>query len=420
MFENIVKHVEDENCRKILEHLLGTITSKNNEINMLHQRVFELEKRISTQEKYTSKDCLIVENMPLTRSNEPLTKQVCQFLKDYLNYSTTPSNFKACHLLGPWTNENYPPAIIIKFIYFAEKDLVFSRKAMLAGKINHANKRSIFIKERLPEYQRQLKSYAEKRGLVTTTLNCNVKLFRKSTNGHYKSFAIESVEDIVNAETYSVKKSQDIGSQRPNEVRVQRRSEFPNSTEQNLGEVSIMSEDGDKLAETSDNSKHRHERSGNAVTNEMQMTLPVKSKHCSASRSVNTNKNLNSEEVVPVEDVESEVVPVKNVELEQGNDQQSKNEDISRSTKELFATPNSTKSLLKRLRDSPNDEEVNINMLNEFLQKAKNAKQIQEQVNGDEQLQEQVNGDENDKYKEVGEVSDKELSDGEIDSQVGS
>ena len=345
MFENIVKHVEDENCRKILEHLLGTITSKDNEINMLRQKVFELEKRITTQEKYTFKDCLVVENMPLTRSNEPLTKQVCQFLKDYLNYSTTPSNFKACHLLGPWTNENYPPAIIIKFIYFAEKDLVFSRKAMLAGKINHANKRSIFIKERLPEYQRQLKSYAEKRGLVTTTLNCNVKLFRKSTNGHYKSFAIESVEDIVKAETYSVKKSQDIGSQRPNEVRVQRRSEFPNRTEQNLEEVSIMSEDGDKLADTSDNSKHRRERSGNAVTNEMQMTLPVKSKHCSARRSVNTNKNLN-------ENIVSEVVPVKDVELEQGNDQRSNNEDISRSTKELFATPNSTKSLLKRLRDS--------------------------------------------------------------------
>ena len=76
---------------------------------------------------------------------------------------------------------------------------------------------------------------------MTTTLNCNVKLFSKSINGHYKSFAIESVEDIVKAETYSVKKSQDIGSQRPNEVRVQRRSEFPNRTEQNLEEVSIMS-----------------------------------------------------------------------------------------------------------------------------------------------------------------------------------
>ena len=173
-----------------------------------------------------------------------------------------------------------------------------------------------------------------------------------------------------------------------------------------------MSEDGDKLADTSDNSKHRREISGNAVTNEMQMTLPVKSKHCSASRSVNTNKNLNENivsEVVPVKDVESEVVPVKNVELEQGNDQRSKYEDISRSTKEVFATPNSTKSLLKRLRDSPNDEEGNINMLNEFLQKAKNDKQIQEQDNGEE----------NEKYKEVGEVSDKELSDGEIDSQEG-
>ena len=214
---------------------------------------------------------------------------------------------------------------------------------------------------------------------MTTTLNCNVKLFRKSTNGHYKSFAIESVEDIVKAETYSVKKSQDIGSQHPNKVRVQRRSEFPNRTEQNLEEVSIMSEDGDKLADTSDNSKHRREMSGNAVTNEMQMTLSVKSKHCSASRSVNTNKNLNENivsEVVPVKDVESEVMPVKDMELEQGSDQRSKDEDVSRSNKELLATPNSTKSLLKRLRESPNDEEGNMNMLNEFLQKAKNAKQI--------------------------------------------
>ena len=73
-------------------------------------------------------------------------------------------------------------------------------------------------------------------------------------------------------------------------------------------------------------------------------------------------------------------------------------------------TPNSTKSLLKRLRESHNDEEGNKNMLNEILQKAKNAQRKQEQDNGDV----------NEKHKEEGEVSDRELSDGEIDSQVGS
>ena len=102
--------------------------------------------------------------MPINRSKEPLSHQVCRFLQTHMDHQTTPASFKACHFLGKWKNDRFPPAIIVKFIYFGEKDAIYSRKSMLAKLVNQSNQKPIFLKERLPEQQRKLKNKAEEMG----------------------------------------------------------------------------------------------------------------------------------------------------------------------------------------------------------------------------------------------------------------
>ena len=70
--------------------------------------------------------------------------------------------------------------------------------------------------------------------------------------------------------------------------------------------------------------------------------------------------------------------------------------------KGTFATPNSAKSFLKRLRESPQDDEQDVNLLNQFLQNAKNMKT--------------KDPGECDATREPGELSDRESDgNGEID-----
>ena len=47
--------------------------------------------------------------------------QVRNFLKNYLNYESHPSNFKTCHFLGKFEAEKKQPPVMLKFIKFGEK-----------------------------------------------------------------------------------------------------------------------------------------------------------------------------------------------------------------------------------------------------------------------------------------------------------
>ena len=130
--EETLNLVEDKHCRNLLAELFRSLELKTNKIRCLEDKVEVLETQVAEQEKYSSKDCIIIENMPIHRSNDPLSHQVCPFLQTHMDHQTTPASFKACHFLGKWKNDRFPPAIIVKFIYFGEKDSIYSRKSALA------------------------------------------------------------------------------------------------------------------------------------------------------------------------------------------------------------------------------------------------------------------------------------------------
>ena len=201
-----IQLIQDPNIRDVLSYFAELLKEKDNTINLLQNKVADLQNRVTQQEIYTSKDCLIIQNMPISGDgNVPLTHQVCDFLANYIGHKTNPSNFKACHFLGKWENSATPPAVIVKFIYFGEKDQIYGMKSRLANKLNPINRRKIIIKERLPTAQRVIQKHAEDCDLVTTTNKCQVKVF-ENVQGKFKSIIVKSVEDVDKVQHRAVKR----------------------------------------------------------------------------------------------------------------------------------------------------------------------------------------------------------------------
>ena len=106
--------------KQIVSFFLNKIVTKDNQINELQQKAAKSESRVTESENNSSKDCLIFKNMPISDVTAPIP-QVCDFLKELLNFSNLSSRFKACHVLGVSSNSAYPPVIIVKFLYFTKK-----------------------------------------------------------------------------------------------------------------------------------------------------------------------------------------------------------------------------------------------------------------------------------------------------------
>ena len=186
----VISKIDDENYRNLFKMMFQKLTEKDQEIIQLTNRVEDLEKRVLEQERYSSKDSLIFYNVPIDK-NLGLEEGMCQFLFDYLNISAYPEDFKACHPLGK-PKGIYPAPIIIKFVYFKMKNEVYFRRTLLADSINYFNRKPIFIKERLPKFDRDIQNEASNLNLVTTTRNSEVRVFVKKPNNQVQSIGIKS------------------------------------------------------------------------------------------------------------------------------------------------------------------------------------------------------------------------------------
>ena len=208
--KSAIEAIENADLKKILTEIVTNLTIKDEKIKSLENKVADLEARVDECEIYSSKDCIIMEKLPIKNFNNgnvpPLSHQVCDFLKSYINYETHPSSFKACHPLGPWKNEKHAPAIIVKFVYFGEKNEIYGRKSWLSRSSNPLNGQAMYFKERLPPKQREIKNKAEEEGLITTTYNCQVKAFTRSFDGRHKSVKLNSVKAVHDIKDIAVKK----------------------------------------------------------------------------------------------------------------------------------------------------------------------------------------------------------------------
>ena len=203
-----IQQLDDGIIKQLFGQLVKNLAEKDKKLEELEERVCSLESRVQLQERYSSKDSLIFENVPLINDkNCRLEDQMCSFLACFLDFKTEPANFKACHFLSPWKSNKYPPAVIIKFVYFGDKMEVFKRKAWLARNPNKFNNKPILIKERLSKTDNDIKNYADGKGLVTTTWNSQVRVFRYGPNGIAQSVGVDSFKSVDDLHDKAVKKA---------------------------------------------------------------------------------------------------------------------------------------------------------------------------------------------------------------------
>ena len=74
--QKALSEIQDEKCKLLFEQLFESLEGKTQRVRYLEDKVDELELRLAEQEKYSSKDCIIIENFPLVETTEPLSHQL--------------------------------------------------------------------------------------------------------------------------------------------------------------------------------------------------------------------------------------------------------------------------------------------------------------------------------------------------------
>ena len=111
-----IKSIGDSKIASILLKLHALLLDY--QITDLQNKVTDLERRVTEQEIYSSKDSIIIENLPTKNGIVLLiSEQVSFFFKRFLGYKTFPGRLKACHYLVT-RNKTKPAPVIVKFIYF--------------------------------------------------------------------------------------------------------------------------------------------------------------------------------------------------------------------------------------------------------------------------------------------------------------
>ena len=203
------------NLVKDLQKKVGDIERsmeiKNLRINTLQNEVTDLKKRILMQERYTSKDCLILSNFPINPESTKLAEEVCNAFVHYFSYKISPDCIKACH---PLPSRGRSKPIIVKFVYFNNKNEIYDRRHQLAGQYNGYGQR-LFINERLPQYDNDIKRFCDENNIITTTKNCQVKVFIEGASGNYVTQNVNSIRAVEDIASKVAKKRQ----ARPNNLR---------------------------------------------------------------------------------------------------------------------------------------------------------------------------------------------------------
>ena len=80
------------------------------------------------------------------------------------------------------------------------------RKSWLARESNSLNGEGIYIEEHLPQVQKEIQAHADSLGLISTTYNCDAKVFKKDDNGIFKTVTVNSVKAVDDIQKCAIPK----------------------------------------------------------------------------------------------------------------------------------------------------------------------------------------------------------------------
>ena len=122
-----------------------------------------------------------------------------------MNVNIEPRNLKACHALGRGSPFN-PPPVIAKFLYFDQKERIWTMKGLLRNYRNPKNGKPVFILERLSKYNKSLKEEAQSKQLKVTTKNSAPLVQIESDVKRY--LELNSIQDIIELQPVASKNEQ--------------------------------------------------------------------------------------------------------------------------------------------------------------------------------------------------------------------
>ena len=195
----------DEKSKEILKILITENAAKNARIAQLESEVTQIKIKVNQLKRYQSKDCLIFRNLPFSTSGTHLSDVIC-LIQNVRNVNIEPSDIKACHPLGRRSPFN-PPPIIAKFLYFEQKERIWTRKGFLRNFQNPNHGKPVYIHERLSKYDLALKEDAEAKQLKVTTKN-SAPLVQIQSEGMTRYLELNSTEDIAELQPIAKKMDQ--------------------------------------------------------------------------------------------------------------------------------------------------------------------------------------------------------------------
>ena len=150
----LVETIKDESTKHVVSTIISELKKTQNEVSMQFKKIedfcSELEMRVREQERYTSKDSIIVDNPPFDPNvdDDALLELIVFFIKTFLRYELEPSKIKGCHILpGCVEEKGLMASVIVKFLYFPDKNQIYASRRYLKGQKNEINQKNIFVRE---------------------------------------------------------------------------------------------------------------------------------------------------------------------------------------------------------------------------------------------------------------------------------
>ena len=177
---------DDTDLKQLIKKMMGHIQKQDQELKSLRRNqtlmneemidntnaLHKLDGRVVELEKYSRKLCLIFSN--IEDCGDALTS-IIYLLNNLLQININSSRFAACHPLS----QNPGAPVIVKFIYHADRDIIWRRKAWLKGVTNSLGK-PVIVEECLAPRDRELKNESKQLGLLSFTRKQDVYAFNQN------------------------------------------------------------------------------------------------------------------------------------------------------------------------------------------------------------------------------------------------
>ena len=165
---DVIKQQDDE-IYQLKGKLKNTEKRSIDNTNSIHQ----LNERVNEVEKYSRKLCLIFSNVQ--QKGDPITSLLYLF-SEVLKVNMNATNLAACHPLSQHPNA----PIIAKFIFHADRDIIWRRRHWLKG-ITNSDGKPVLIEECLTPRDREIRVEARRKGLLCYTRKQDVFVFDQNS-----------------------------------------------------------------------------------------------------------------------------------------------------------------------------------------------------------------------------------------------